>query len=167
MFTKNFYKMLMADNYYSDDQLMWQTISRVLKTDGATQMALIGDCYGYRHAVRNFKIFRPDAILFGDSDAAPTIDQYNIQGNQITFTNTSFKIMPSYSNNEFEIGIIFKGTPENNATIKEIALLKDAWQSSNDNPAGQFMIYREPLEPINVVAGEEVKLLFKITFTWT
>ena len=168
MFTKNFYKMLITDNYYPQNQQPWQTISRVLKTDGVTQMALNGDCYGYKNAIYNFKVLRPDVICFGDSDIAPTLDQYNIQGNQITFTNSSFTIhIAQHEDEKVEIGIVFRGTPENNSVIKEIALLKNAWQTDNETPAGQFMIYRESLEPINVTAGEEVCFLFKIVIDWT
>lgn len=167
MFVKNFYRMIMANNYYLDNRQQWLTIARVQRDTNTEFYSLNGNCYSYVNALKNFKILQPEKVYFGDSDIEPSLEQKSIQGNRITFTNESVRIFVSTKDdNKMAIGIQFKGTPENDGIIKEIALMKGIWQEDNNNPVGYFMIYRETIEPVEVTAGEEVEFLFEIDFDW-
>ena len=157
MFTNNFQRLFTAiGNLYDSDS--WGYLYVISTTN--TRIYPSYKCYNNRADAYNGLPFSGNIVL-GDSNAAEDIEQYCIQGNEITFTDTSLRMLFSNNKDSIEVSYIFTGTPTANATIKEMALYKPIYVGGNN--AGNSMIYREVLdEPIDVVANETITLQFTI-----
>lgn len=157
MFMNNFQRLFTAiGNLYDSES--WGYLYVISTTN--TRLYPSYKCYNYREDSYNGLPFSGNIVL-GDSNTAEDANQYCIQGNEITFTDTSLRVLFSNNKDSIDVSYIFTGTPTANAIIKEMALYKPIYNKAAN--IGTSMIYREVLdEPINVVANEAITLQFTI-----
>lgn len=102
-------------------------------------------------------------IVFGNGDAAPTIDDFVLSGDVIPISTYSVSITHTVANDKTTISAVYTitNTGENAMTIKEIALICGGSSSS------QYLIERTVLDtPVTIEPGGVGQVTYTITFTY-
>lgn len=159
MFTQNFNKLIACLSRYGRNSDGDGFIT--LKNLSGADMYVGFKCYNNENDEWNGHLLYAD-IALGDGASAVSNDQYSLQGNEITLDSVTRSRQYGYdADGSIEVAYMVSGTPLADATIREIALVKDIYRYNNLQ--GKTMIYRELLStPIQLRANTPVDLMFKV-----
>ena len=166
LFLRNFYRSFGASMGASHKNINISTSGATVKTIQFSPDDLVfsSDGAGYPTLKKVRDSYSGNGgIVFGNGDAAPTIDDFALSGDVIPINTYSVSLTHTVANDKTTISAVYTitNTGENAMTIKEIAL------KCGVSRTVQYLIERTGLDtPVTIEPGGDGQVTYTITLTY-